>query len=46
MKRVAAGAHLPTPWYFEPAKRSDDRADYCLELGEDLTHGYIDTSTH
>ena len=30
MKRVAAGAHLPTPWFFEPAKRPDDRADYCL----------------
>ena len=29
MKRVAAGAHLPTPWLFEPAKRPDDRADYC-----------------
>ena len=29
MKRVAAGAHLPTPWLFEPAKRPD-RADYCL----------------
>ena len=28
MKRV--GAHLPTPWLFEPAKRPDDRADYCL----------------
>ena len=27
---VAAGAHLPTPWLFEPAKRPDDRADYCL----------------
>ena len=32
MKRVAAGAHLPTPWVFEPAKRPDDRADYCLGL--------------
>ena len=21
MKRTAAGAHLPTPWLFEPAKR-------------------------
>ena len=30
MKRVAAGAHLPTPWVFEPAKHPDDRADYCL----------------
>ena len=30
MKRVAAGAHLPKPWLFEPAKRTDDRADYCL----------------
>ena len=25
MKRVAAGAHLPTPWLFEPAKRPDVR---------------------
>ena len=31
MKRVAAGAHLPTPWHFEPAKRPDDRAAYCLD---------------
>ena len=31
MKRVAAGDHLPTPWLFEPAKRPDDRADYCLD---------------
>ena len=30
MKRVAAGAHLPTPWLFEPVKRSDDRANYYL----------------
>ena len=30
MKRVAAGAHLQTPWLFEPAKRPDDKADYCL----------------
>ena len=30
MKREAAGAHLPTPWFFEPAKRPDDRADYCF----------------
>ena len=30
-KRVAAGAHLPTPWIYEPAKRPDDRADYCLD---------------
>ena len=29
-KRVAAGAHLPTYWLFEPAKRPDDKADYCL----------------
>ena len=27
IKRVAGGAHLPTPWLFEPAKRPDDRAD-------------------
>ena len=32
MKRVAAGALLPTPWLFEPAKRPDDRADYCLDI--------------
>ena len=32
MKRVAAGAHLPTLWLFEPAKRLDDRADYCFEI--------------
>ena len=31
MKRVAAGAHLSTPWLFAPAKRPDDRADYCLD---------------
>ena len=31
MKRVAAGAHLPTLWLFEPTKRPDDRADYCLD---------------
>ena len=30
MKRVAAGAHFPTSWLFEPAKRPDERADYCL----------------
>ena len=30
VKRVAAGAHLPTPWLFEAAKRPDDRAVYCL----------------
>ena len=30
MKRVAGGAHLPTPWLFEHAKRPDDR-DYCLD---------------
>ena len=31
MKRVATGVHLPTPWLLEPAKRQDDRADYCLD---------------
>ena len=34
MKRVAAGALLPTPWLFKSAKRPDDRADYCLEVDE------------
>ena len=33
MKRVAAGAHLPIPGLFEPAKRPDDRADYYLANG-------------
>ena len=28
LKRVAAGAHPPTPLRFEPVKRPDDRADY------------------
>ena len=27
MKHVAAGAHLPTPWFFEPAKRPDDHQE-------------------
>ena len=31
MKRVAAGAHLPTPWLFVAAKRPDDKADCCLD---------------
>ena len=31
MKRVAAGAHLPTPRLFGPEKRLDDRADYCQD---------------
>ena len=29
VKRVAAGAHFPSPWLFVPPKRPDDRADYC-----------------
>ena len=28
MERVSAGAHLPTPWLFEPAKRPDDGASF------------------
>ena len=31
LKRLAAGAHLPTPRLFEPAERPVDRADYCLD---------------
>ena len=31
MKHVATGAHLPTPWLFEPAKRPNDRTDHCLD---------------
>ena len=34
MKRVAAGALLPTPWLFEPAIRPDDAADYCSVLSQ------------
>ena len=30
MKRVAAGAHLPTPWRFEPEKRPDNRDYQCV----------------
>ena len=30
MERVATGAHLPTQWLFERAKRLEDRADYYL----------------
>ena len=30
LKRVDPGAHLPTPWRFEPAKRPDNGPDYCL----------------
>ena len=30
IERISAGAHFPSPWVFEPAKRLDDRADYCL----------------
>ena len=30
MKHVTTGAHLLTPWLFEPVKRPDDRAD-CLD---------------
>ena len=30
MKRVTAGAHLSTPWLFEPARRPDDRSDYYM----------------
>ena len=30
-KRIAAGAHLPTPWRFEPVKHPDDRTNYCLD---------------
>ena len=30
MKRVAADAPLQTPWLFEPAKRQEDKTDYCL----------------
>ena len=30
IKRVAAGAHLPTPRLFGSAKLPDDRADYCF----------------
>ena len=31
LERVAVGAHLPNPWLLGPAKRRDDRSDYCLD---------------
>ena len=40
MKCVAAGAHLPTPWLFEPAKRPDDRTDYCLRYSSRTTRQF------
>ena len=30
LQRVAEGAHLSTPRFFEPAKRPDDRADWAI----------------
>ena len=33
-ERVAAGAHLPTPWLFEPTKRPDDRTDGWLQKSQ------------
>ena len=33
MERVAVPLHVATLWLFEPAKRPDDRADYCLGCG-------------
>ena len=38
MKRVVAGVHFPTLWLFEPAKRLDDRADYCLDSSFEKSH--------
>ena len=32
MERIGAGAHLPTPWLFKPAKHTKDRADYYLDF--------------
>ena len=31
IKRVAASIHLPIAWLFEPGKRPDNRAVYCLD---------------
>ena len=31
MERVDTGAHLPTSWLFELAKRPDDKVDYFLD---------------
>ena len=45
MKRVAIGAHLPTPWLFEPAKPQDDRADYCRLLSFFLNRHSTDRLT-
>ena len=35
IKRVAGGAHLPTPWLFEPAKCPTNKADYFLDSRND-----------
>ena len=45
MKRVAAGAHLPTPWIFEPAKHPDDRADNCLNCSFSMVHNSTTSRT-
>ena len=54
MKRVAAGAHLPTPSLFEPAKLTDDRGDitayifplceFLVQLMNTLNVASIDTT--
>ena len=43
MKRVAAGAHLPTPWLLEHWKRPDDRVDYCLVRKKRTVYYYSQT---
>ena len=40
IERVAAGAHLPAPWLFEPAKRPDDRADWTAVSSPSGSTGY------
>ena len=37
MKRVTAGAHLPRPWLFEPAKLPDDRPNFGATEFSDLS---------
>ena len=38
---VVAGAHLSTSWLFEPAKRPDDRADYCRIHNSELSSSSV-----
>ena len=44
MMRVTAGAHLPIPWLFEPAKRPNDTAEYCLDRSASIWYSFSQLS--